>query len=346
MTAPILFVIPTFNRARDLPRTIGAIAAQDWPKDAIAVLVVDNASTDDTAAVVADLATDLPVALRCQRKAPEGPAAARSLGLGQAAADGFVAFVDSDVELDPGWTRATMAAMAQDPGLAMVGGRVVFAHDRAMLNAYGAAISPLGLCWDLDEGAPAGNATGPRDVIWMNASAVLARAAPLRDAGGFDRAFFYGYEEPDLGLRLALAGHRARVVPGAVAIHHVGTEIGPSHPTMVFHYAKNRLRMGLKCFGPARLAWWLPAILAYSLADAVLHRPRGARLRALLWNVMNLPGTLALRRHAQAQRRLPDREAFALMTRRWFPAQRLAGLRRRPVGAIVAGQAADDRTAP
>jgi GT2 family glycosyltransferase len=346
MTAPVLFVIPTFNRAADLPRTIGAIAAQAWPREAVSVLVVDNASTDATPEVVAGLAARLPVAVGYRRKAPEGPAAARSLGLAQAAADGFVAFVDSDVELDPGWTRAAMAALEADPGLAMVGGRVVFAHDRAMLNAYGGAVSPLALCWDLGEGDPADSVTAPREVLWMNASAVLARVAPLRRAGGFDAAFFYGYEEPDLGLRLALMGERARVVPDAVAIHHVGTQIGPSHPTMVFHYAKNRLRMGLKCFGAARLCWWLPAILAYSLADAALHRPRAARLRALLWNVMNLPGTLALRRHAQALRRRPDREAFALMAERWFPAQRLAGLRRRPVGAIVAGQAADDRTAP
>ncbi|CAH0295261.1 glycosyltransferase family 2 protein [Roseomonas sp. CECT 9278] len=343
---PILFVIPTFNRARDLPRTIAAIAAQDWPPEAIEVLVVDNGSTDDTPAVLEALAPRLPVRLRTHRKAPEGPAAARGFGLAQAPADGFVAFVDSDVELDPGWTRAAMAAFAQDPSVAMVGGCVVFAHDRTMLNAYGGAISPLGLCWDLDEGAPRAAAAQARDVLWMNASAILARVAPLRAAGGFDDAFFYGYEEPDLGLRLALAGQRARVVPGAVAIHHVGTEIGPSHPTMVFHYGKNRLRMGLKCFGAARLAWWLPAIIAYSLADALAHRPRRARLRALLWNLRHLGATLALRRQAQATRRLPDSRAFALMTSRWFPAQRLGGLRRRPVGGIAAGQAADDRTAP
>jgi GT2 family glycosyltransferase len=346
MTQEILFVIPTFNRARDLPRTIGAIAAQDWPREAISVLVVDNASTDDTPAVLADLIARLPVRVTTLRKAPEGPAAARSLGLAQAPAEGFVAFVDSDVELDPGWTRAAMAGLMAHPSVAMTGGRVVFAHDRGMLNAYGGAISPLGLCWDLDEGSPISAAAAARDVLWMNASAILARVAPLRAVGGFDAAFFYGYEEPDLGLRLALAGHGVRVVPGAVAIHHVGTEIGPSHPTMVFHYGKNRLRMGLKCFGAARLVWWLPAILAYSLVDALLHRPRRARLRAILWNFGHLPATLALRHRTQAARTRPDNEAFALMTRRWFPERRLGGLRRRPVGAITAGQAADDRTAP
>ncbi len=345
MTAPILFVIPSFNRAPDLPRTIGAIAAQDWPREALSVLVVDNASTDDTAAVVADLAARLPIRIDYHRKAPEGPAVARNIGLARAPTDGFCAFVDSDVELDPGWTRATVAAMGSDPRLALVGGQVVFAHDRSVLNCFGGALSPLGLCWDLEEGSPVAAAAAPRDVLWMNASAILARTGPVHGAGGFDERFFYAYEEPDLGLRLALEGWRCRVVPDAVAIHHVGSDIGRSHPGIVFHHVKNRLRMGLKCFGPTTLAWWLPVAAAHALLDAVLHDPRGARLRALAWNLRYLPDTLRARAAIQARRTVPHREAFRLMQARWFPPTRLGGLRRRPVGGIAVGPVADDRTA-
>jgi len=345
MTAPILFVIPTFNRARDLPRTIGAIAAQDWPQAALSVLVVDNASTDDTQAVVADLARSLPIHIDYHRKRPEGPAIARNVGLSRASIDGYCAFVDSDVELDPGWTRATVAAMETDARVALVGGQVVFAHDRGMLNCYGGALSPLGLCWDLEEGSPVSAADAPRDVAWMNASAILARTAPVRAGGGFDEGFFYAYEEPDLGLRLALEGWACRVVPDAVAIHHVGRDVGRSHPDLVFHHVKNRLRMGLKCYGARKLAWWVPVATAHALLDALLHAPKGARLRGLAWNIRNLPDTLRARAMVQARRTVPHSAAFRLTQARWFPPRRLGALRRRPVEGIVVGNVADDRAA-
>lgn len=345
MSAPVLFVVPAFNRAADLPRTLRAIAAQDWRAGAISILVVDNGSTDGTEAVVAALAADIGVTLDYRRKAPEGPAAARNLGLAVAPPDGFVAFVDSDVELDRGWTRATVAAMEADAGLAMVGGRVLFAHRPDLLNAYGGAVSRLGLAWDLEEGAPAAAAEAARDVAWANASALLCRPWPLVEAGGFDADFFYAYEEPDLALRLALAGYRCRVVPDATALHHVGTAVGPSHPDIVFHAVKNRLRMGLKAFSAGRLAWWLPAAILHALADAALHAPRRARWRGIAWNLRHLGRTLELRRKAQALRRLPDEEAFRHFASRWFPPTRLAGMRRRPVEGLARGAAADDRAA-
>lgn len=345
MTAPILFVIPTFNRAADLPRTIGAIAAQDWPQASLAVLVVDNSSTDNTEQVIAGLAASLPIRIDYHRKAPEGPSIARNVGLARAPADGFCAFVDSDVELDPGWTRATVAAMQADPRLALVGGQVVFGHNRAILNCYGGTLSPLGLGWDLEEGSPVAVADAPRDVLWLNASAFLARTAPMRQAGGFDPRFFYAYEEPDIGLRLALEGWGCRVVPDAVAIHHVGSDIGRSHPDFVFHHIKNRIRMGLKCFSAGTLAWWIPVAMAHALLDSILHKPRRTRLRGLLWNIRNLPDTLRARRAVQARRQVPHATAFRLMERRWFPPTRLAGLRRRPVDGIAVGNIADDRAA-
>jgi GT2 family glycosyltransferase len=338
----VTFVVPTFNRARDLPRTLGAIAAQTWGAERMRIVVVDNASTDDTPAVLAGLAARLPVTLQHIRKKPEGPAAARNLGLRLAEGE-FVAFVDSDVALRPGWTEATVAAMRADPRLALVGGKVVFGHDTAVLNCFGGAISRFGLAWDLAEGDAADSVGAPRAVLWMNNSATLARREPVLAADGFDDTFFYGYEEADLGLRLALAGWRACVVPEAEAVHHVGTEIGMSDPTIVFHYTKNRLSMALKTFAGRTLLWWVPAALAYGLADAMPHAPRGARLSAHVHVLRHLPSILRRRRVAQMVRTCPDRDAFALMAREWFPPRRLAGLRRRTVRGSTVAATQDDR---
>lgn len=345
--APVLFVVPTFNRAADLPRTIEAIAAQAWPADRLQILIVDNASTDDTANVVAGLVARLPCRIEHIRKAREGPTVARNLGLRLAlerfGPHGLVALVDSDVQLDAGWLAATSAALAADPGLAQVGGKLVFAHAPDVLNSFGGALGRLGLAWDAEEGEAATPITMARNVLWINTSAVLMRPAVIQEVGGFDEQFFTGYEEPDLGLRLAMAGWRSQVVPDAVALHHTGTAIGQSHPEIVFHYNKNRLRMGLKSLGAARLFWFVPVSIAYTLVDASLHRPRAPRLRSIMWNLRMLGETWHLRRITQRARRVPDREALALLAPRLFPPERLGGNRRRPMRGSIAVRQPDDR---
>ncbi|ACA18388.1 glycosyl transferase family 2 [Methylobacterium sp. 4-46] len=345
MTASdVTVVVPTFNRGRDLPATLAALAAQT--RRPRAVVVVDNSSTDDTRAVVGGWGPALAavgIALHYRCKAPEGPAAARNLGWREADT-AAVAFVDSDVSLDPGWLAACGAALDADQDIGAVGGKVVYAHRPDLLNGYGGALGPLGLAWDALEGEPATAATRARDVLWTNCSALLVRRKALAEIDGFDEAFFYGYEDSDLGWRLTLGGWRVRVVPEAVVHHRVGSAIGRAAETIVFHAAKNRLRSVLVNWGAARLLRHGPPALAYSLADAVLRAPRGPKLRALLWTLRHLPDTLARRRMVQASRRVDDRGIRALMDRRAFPKRRLGGLRRR--AADVAAPpilGADDR---
>lgn len=342
MSVPVLYVVPTYNRAGELARTIGAIAAQRWPDECKSILVVNNASTDDTGAVLAALARTLKCPLEHLRKAPEGPTVARNHGL-RRGAGGYVALVDSDVELSPGWTAAAVAALEEAPDIALVGGPLLFGHDPGLLNSFGGEIGFLGLAWDWGEGGAASQAVAARDVAFVNTSAVLMRPEPVLRVGGFDESFFYAYEEPDLGLRLALAGYRSRVVPGAVAYDHVDLRIVPGHPAFVFHYTKNRIRMGLKAYAPPRLALFAAMSLGYGIADALLHPPRGARWKALWWNVVQLRETWRARREAQALRIVPDRVAFRLLSRSWFPPRRLRGLRRRMVDGAQVTAGRDDR---
>ncbi|ACL58110.1 glycosyltransferase family 2 protein [Methylobacterium nodulans] len=344
MALDVTVVVPTFNRSRDLPATLEALAAQT--RRPRAVMVVDNSSTDDTRAVVDSWVPVLGavgIALRYRCKAPEGPAAARNLGWREADT-AAVAFVDSDVSLDPGWLAACGAVLDTDPRVGAVGGRVVYAHRPDLLNGYGGALGPLGLAWDALEGEPVIAARRARDVLWTNCSALLVRRQALAQIDGFDEAFFYGYEDSDLGWRLTLSGWRVRVVPEATVYHRVGHAIGRAAETIIFHAAKNRLRSVLVNWGPAGLLRYGPSALAYSLADAALRAPRGPKLRALLWNLRNLPDTLARRRMVQARRRVDDRRIRALMDRRAFPERRLGGLRRRPADlASPPVLGADDR---
>lgn len=322
-------VIPTFNRLPDLRRTMDALLAQTVPASAVEIIVVDNSSTDGTREWVESFGAGDHASVRYVRKEPEGPAAARNTGIEQARGE-FVLFVDSDVVLNANWIATAIQAMHADATLACLGGAVVYAHAPGRLNAYGGEISPIGLAWDAAEGAPVTEARMPRECMWLNCSAMMARARLLRELGGFDATYFYGYEDSDFGWRVHLAGYCVKVFPSLVATHHVDPKIAGSDPRIVFHYTKNRLRSVTKNYGLLRLCGYGAASIAITLADGVFRAPRGPKLNAVLWNVLNLGSTFRARRAIQATRRRSDGEFAQLFTQTWLPPTRLAGRRRRP----------------
>lgn len=91
---------------------------QSFPRDAFEVLVIDNGSTDETAAVVESLVGTLRLTYIM---APEpGLHVGRHAGMREARAD-VLMFADDDIEAEPSWVEAVVTSFA-DPGVALVGG--------------------------------------------------------------------------------------------------------------------------------------------------------------------------------------------------------------------------------
>ncbi len=342
----VTVVIPTFNRAADLHRALAHLACQSAGTPH--VIVVDNSSTDHTPAMVQALLPVWEGRLRYIRREPNGPAAARNTGLAEVKTP-WVLYLDSDVDIAPDWIERSLAHVSRDPSLGALGGFIVYAFDPTGVNAYGGDLGRMGLAWDVAEGARVDESAEPCLRIWINCSAMLAKTDAVREAGGFDESFFYGYEDSDLGWRLNLLGYRVAVFPDLKAMHNVALDSGPAHPGIVFHYCKNRLRSLLKNAGGANLAVMLAGYAAYTMGDLLVRGPRGAKLRALGWNLAHLRETLRLRAATQRGRTVTDAKVFSHGSRRWLPPTPLGGQRRRFAGSArpptSAGQhpMADDR---
>ena len=116
-------IVCTYNRSRNLPSCLGALAEQkgtegiEWE-----VLVVDNNSSDDTSEVVAKLGRELPIRVRYAREAQQGLNHARNRGIADSASTWFT-FVDDDIRVCPDWLAALHEAFIRDDADA-VGGRI------------------------------------------------------------------------------------------------------------------------------------------------------------------------------------------------------------------------------
>jgi len=101
-------VVPVYNGAKHILATLASVAAQSHR--AFEVLVVDDASTDNTVALLANS----PVPLTLLRQANAGVSSARNAGL--AAAQGeFVCFLDQDDHWYPHHLQTQLQALAQSP---------------------------------------------------------------------------------------------------------------------------------------------------------------------------------------------------------------------------------------
>lgn len=116
MSAPkpglVSVIIPVYNRAGMLQKAVASVLAQTYP--AVDIVIVDDGSIDDTAAVAAELASAHPASVHSVRQDNAGPGAARNLGLRHARGE-FIQYLDSDDLLAPRKFELQVAALRANP---------------------------------------------------------------------------------------------------------------------------------------------------------------------------------------------------------------------------------------
>jgi glycosyltransferase involved in cell wall biosynthesis len=223
----ISVVIATYNRAPLLQAALSQLRTQQYGPDD-EVIVVDNGSTDDTAAVIARAAAGFPCSLRRLVEPTPGKTPALSRGLAAAHGD-VLALTDDDVLVADDWI-ATMRQLFSDSRVDLVGGRVDPNWERpapAWLRLdpdqhYGRMASPLAL---LHYGAP--QDLGGRTAVGAN---MAVRRSVLDQIGGFaphlgrQRGTLLCGEDHEFTQRAVAGGYRCEYRPELRVRHWVQAE--------------------------------------------------------------------------------------------------------------------------
>jgi glucosyl-dolichyl phosphate glucuronosyltransferase len=272
---PACVAVCTRNRAAILGRALERALDEAQAADAD-VLAVDNASTDDTPAVLAALAARAGGRLRVAHEPALGLSAARNRALAEAGAE-VIAFLDDDAVPRPGWLAALLAPYAA-PAVGCVGGRVLLHFASPPPPWLVPALHPALSAYDLGE-RPCTVRYGSADYPY--GANVSFRVAAARAAGGFStRMGLRGtrqlqHEEIDLCYRLEHAGHEIRYVPGAAVDHWIFPERLTPAALLERHWqgGQSAALFVLRNRGLLRALWRVRWLYARHLA-ALPYRPR------------------------------------------------------------------------
>ena len=215
-------IVLAFNGRDDVLRCLQWVLATDYPR--LTVLLVDNASADDTVDAVTRRFPRCRI-LRNPRNLGFGAGCNEGIKQALDAGDDLVLLINPDTVASPAMVGQLTAFMREHPAAAIVGPKTLSTQPmpdgRAKLLYAGAWRRKLPLQQHVpgieraDEGEPA----MPFQVDYVWGHAMMIRAAALRRIGLFDPAFFMYYEDLDLCRRVQAAGYELWCEPRAVIQH-------------------------------------------------------------------------------------------------------------------------------
>ena len=216
----VSIVVPAYNRARELERCLRSLFTLDYPAHCLEIIVIDDASTDETSSMLRRMAREaaargLEMRVVCHKQR-QGVGISRNTGA-EAARHDLIAYLDSDCVASPGWLRELVPAF-QDERVAAVGGMILAYDRKSLLGRYEDMRSSLFM------------GIQPRQVriegplTYLPTANMLLRRAAWQQLSGF--APMTQGEDVDFCRRLLISGASMRYLPHGVVYHDYRTTLG------------------------------------------------------------------------------------------------------------------------
>ena len=298
---PLVYVVVlNYNGRRHLEYCLPSILATEYRP--LRVLVVDNASSDDSVEFVRE--TFPPVEMLVSEE-NRGWSGGNNLGIRRALSRGaaYVVLANNDIRVDRRWVTAVVDIMQRDTRIGIVGFQVFEPRDAATVDdsGFGQAVAE----WDGLQISESGTIGG---------MAMFVRGDLFEQIGLIDEGFFAYAEENDLVWRARKAGYR--VIGTNIPVWHCGQGTFGRRPLWAASLQiRNNLRLSLKHDSPAGVLYQVARHFAKGCVPFLIVDPYdriARRLRpsnvfvnfvlwvcAVVWNIWHLPRTLSRRREDQ-----------------------------------------------
>jgi GT2 family glycosyltransferase len=320
MSLPLVsLVVLNWNGASLLKECIGSLKRLDYKN--VEVIVVDNASTDESLEVLASIEGVTVVRNRTNL----GYAGGNNAGF--AAAHGaYVATINNDISVERAWLDEPVALLEKDNSIGIISSRQMNYFDRDTIDAlysflhHSMILFQEGFRQRFD--AQAGGFS-PLQVLGASGASTLYRKKMLDDLGGYDERLFAYHEESDLCMRAFLTGWKCVYVPSAVAFHQRSATFNRVRGTMFYYHTRNRLWFMYR-YSPvsmiAKNLFWI-VITELRIFRVVVFRERVllSYLRGLIDGFRGMPSFAGARRSNMERLTKKKKEYMLFVKRRYIP---------------------------
>lgn len=217
-------IIPVFNNSELTFQCLRSLLCE-IDLSANEIIVVDNASSDETPAMLAQLKDRI----RMIRNA-ENRGFVDACNIGAASARGqFLIFLNNDTIVQQGWLDALVETAEKDESVGAAGSMLIYPHGH--LQEAG------GIVWNDASAYAYGSKENPddsrfnfvREVDYCSGASLLVSKELFDRLGGFDMRFAPAYyEDTDLCMSVRAAGYKVVFQPASRVIHHEGATAGTS----------------------------------------------------------------------------------------------------------------------
>jgi len=218
----VSIIIPVFNKALYSYNCLLAIQACD-PEISKEVIIVNNASTDETATLLTQLQGAFTVINNSEN---QGFVQACLQGV-EVAKGEFLLFLNNDTQVTPGWLSKMLKVMDTDPKVGITGAKLIYPNGR--LQEAG------GIIFNDGSGYNYGRSQNPllpqfnqsREVDYCSGACLMVRKSVWEQLGGFDLRYAPAYyEDTDLCFAARQAGYKVFYCHESQVIHHEGITAG------------------------------------------------------------------------------------------------------------------------
>jgi len=253
-------VVLNYNGAQITLDCVNSVLRIDYP--IFRVLVVDNGSTDNSAAKLQEGLTNPRVEI-LMNPANEGYAGGNNRGIERALASGadYVWVLNNDTIAEPGCLAPVVTAMEADPRIGIATCRI--------LEPVAPVLEPGDLCMRVlnlfvakrKRLSPYPKPSEISEVEFLKGMSLLLRVEALRRIGMFDSRFFLSWEDTDISFRTRAAGYKLCVVPGPGVAHAKSTTVKRYPALALFYRTRNRVWI-VRRYGK-RLHWAIFSLVSF-----------------------------------------------------------------------------------
>lgn len=240
----VAIVILNWNGEKLLPQFLPSVLSHSKIEGA-EVIVADNASTDNSLAVMAD---EFPQVRCISLKKNYGFAEGYNRALQEIEAEYFL-LLNSDVEVTANWLDPMLKHMDSHPETAACGPKILDYKKKTHFEYAGASggfIDKFGfpfcrgrIFFNVEEDK--GQYDNTREVLWVSGCAIMVRAHDYQELGGLDKDFFAHMEEIDFCWRLNNRGKKVVIIPQSTIYHVGGASLNAGSPRKTYLNFRNSL---------------------------------------------------------------------------------------------------------